>query len=45
MAETDKGPTQFSVMARGQDLDDAAQLAALTAMGIQEDENGVVEVR
>ncbi|KAG2500666.1 hypothetical protein HYH03_001432 [Edaphochlamys debaryana] len=43
-AEMDKGPTGFSVMARGRDLNDPAQLAALQAMGIQEDDNGVIEV-
>ncbi|GLI62082.1 hypothetical protein VaNZ11_004642 [Volvox africanus] len=42
-AETDNGPLQFSVMARGRDLNDPAQLALLTATGIQEDENGVIE--
>ncbi len=42
-AETDNGPLQFSVMARGRDLNDPQQLAALTAMGMQEDENGVIE--
>ncbi len=35
---------QYSVMARGRDLNDPGQLAALAAMGINEDESDIIEV-
>ncbi len=43
-AETGKGPGQFSVMARGRDLDNLQQAEELQRQGISENKDGVVEV-
>lgn len=43
-AELGGGQVQYSVMARGRDMNDPAQLAALAAMGINDDDSDIIEV-